>query len=174
MSESGRSVLGRLVIVVVAALAIAAVPIGVSLFGHSAHPRFSSSVRLVTEPVSCVDVAVSYGYSRDAAAPGPCSGSDSALWFDLTVTNTGDQVGFLQRCSVKGLDRAARRVFDVEMRLAQLQPIPGPAINPGQTRTFRWFAHVPDPGVAAPPPAGMVADYQVACPATEYDGPVPV
>jgi hypothetical protein len=175
MTVSGRPVLRRLLIAAVAAGVIASLAAGAwLLFADEAHPRFDSSVRLVTEPVSCVEVAVSYGYSRDAASPGPCSGSDRALWFDLTVKNTGDQVGYLTTCSVEAFDRANRRVFEAEMKLALLGPIGGPAIDPGQTSTFRWFAHVPDPGVAAPPPMGVVAIYLVACPPTEYDGPVPV
>jgi len=158
---------------IAAGVVTAAVAAGtVALLHSEAHPRFVASVtRVEVTSEECRALGTdTYGFGQDLAAM-QCTNASHGVWFDVTVENLGDQEGFLKTCTVEGLDSSGRRVFKAIMSFFPIQWPPGPPVNAGESRTFRWYGLVVDPTTAR---EGSVGRYTTACPAVEYDGPVPV
>jgi len=144
------------------------------LLRHVAHARFTATIRVLPEPVDCIQVTrTRYGYGS-ASAPAVCVGSENALWVDLTVVNEGHRLGFLKECAVDGLDQAGRAVFASSIKLGHIHFPAGTGIEPGTSVTLRWFVPVTDVSASSPAPRGSVYEYVVSCQPIEYHGQIPV
>jgi hypothetical protein len=129
--------------------------------GH-AQPAFSASARQVATPESCLStVALLYGMGPGNGQDA-CAAAEGSAWFDVTITNTGHVEGFALSCAVRGIGSDGRPVLTGEMNVAWTQFPQGQHVQPGETKTFRWFVA----GVS-PELAGTASRFEVDCPAVD-------
>jgi hypothetical protein len=144
----------------------------IALRGGAAHPRFLASltpVEVTTEECLATVRTSGYGFGESLAQT-QCGKAEHGAWFDMTVRNVGDQEGFLNTCTVVGLDGDGLQVFKAAISFFPIQWPPGPPVNVGTSRTLRWYGLVLDPIIPSDKPLKV---YRIACPPMEYDGSVP-
>jgi hypothetical protein len=127
-----------------------------------AQPAFRASVRQVGAPESCLSSVALLDGIGPGLAQDVCVAAEGSAWFEVTITNIGHVEGFAMSCAVRGIGNDGRQVLTGEMNIAWTHPPQGQHVEPGETKTFRWFLAGVSPGLAS-----TAVRYEVDCPAVD-------